>query len=393
MLPQPWPTPQAAMAQPIQYMAPRISLPTAETIGDWTRYRDAQGQPYYHNPKLGKTQWEPPDVFKNKPTNPAEQWVEYNTGDKKYYVNVLTGMSTFMKPASIIQGEKRAEELEKKKREEAQKEQQKAEVERAQKQVDTIAAKKPTDADKKSESWVNQVAKDAEEDANKSENTAEFTAVEDTVMKRKPKKDPVYTTKEEAVNAFKSLLMDKGVGEEDQWKPTLSRIISDQRYRALKTLSERKKVFKQFKEELGERMVTEKRSKDRSAREGFMELLAETKDLKPGMSYHALCPYIEKDDRFKAVLKESDRAEYLHRYQQAEAKRLKEEEAKREEIKQKKYREDADALKQALKDDSDITHSTDYHDIEQKYVDKNENWSSLREDDVKRYVKRYVKDQ
>eukprot|EP00495_Collosphaeridae_sp_1-RS-2012_P000509 TRINITY_DN1042_c0_g1_i4.p1 TRINITY_DN1042_c0_g1~~TRINITY_DN1042_c0_g1_i4.p1 ORF type:complete len:270 (+),score=78.61 TRINITY_DN1042_c0_g1_i4:632-1441(+) len=268
-------------------------------------------------------------------------------------------MSTFMKPASIIQGEKRAEEIEKKKREEAQKAQQKAEVERAQKQVDTIAAKKPpvtptpaatsspaakstttttattattttatttptatakATTEKKSESWVNQVAKDAEEDANKSENTSEFTAVEDTVKKRKAKKDPIYTTKEEAVNAFKSLLSDKGVGEDDQWKPTLSRIISDQRYRALKTLSERKKVFKQFKEELGERMVTEKRSKDRSAREGFMELLAETKDLKPGMSYHALCPYIEKDERFKAVVAESDRAEYLHRYQQQEAK-------------------------------------------------------------------------
>merc|ERR1719193_1475370 len=292
-----------------------------------------------------------------------------------------------MKPASIIQGEKRAEELEKKKREEAQKAQQKAEVERAQKQVDTIAAKKPpvtptaaaaatpspaakstttttptttptatakATTEKKSESWVNQVAKDAEEDANKSENTSEFTAVEDTVKKRKAKKDPIYTTKEEAVNAFKSLLSDKGVGEDDQWKPTLSRIISDQRYRALKTLSERKKVFKQFKEELGERMVTEKRSKDRSAREGFMELLAETKDLKPGMSYHALCPYIEKDERFKAVAEESDRAEYLHRYQQQESKRLKEEEQKREQEKEKQYRTETDALKQALKDDKDI---------------------------------------
>merc|ERR1712183_813909 len=149
---------------------------------------------------------------------------------------------------------------------------------------------------------------------------------------------------------------------------------------------------KQFKKELGERLVTEKSTKDRSAREGFMELLAETKDLKPGMSYHALCPYIEKDERFKAVVEESDRAEYLHRYQQQEAKRLKEEEAKKDELKQKKYREEADALKQALKEDTDITHATDYHDIEQQFIDKNENWSSLREDDVKRYVKRHVKD-
>merc|ERR1719204_1132761 len=116
MLPQPgvWAAHQQAMARPMPMMAPRMPLPTAETIGDWTRYRDAQGQPYYHNPKLGKTQWEPPDEFKKKPTNPAEQWVEYNTGDKKYYVNVLTGMSTFIKPASIIESEKKAEEIEKK---------------------------------------------------------------------------------------------------------------------------------------------------------------------------------------------------------------------------------------------------------------------------------------
>jgi len=330
-------------------------------------------------------------VFKNKPANPAEQWVEYNTGDKKYYVNVLTRMSTFMKPASIVQAQKKAEEAEKKKRQEAQEAQQKAEIERAQKQVDTISAKK-TPTEKKSESWVNQVAKDAEEDANKSENTSEFTAVEDTVKKRKARKDPIYTTKEEAVNAFKSMLIDKGVGEEDQWKPTLSRIISDQRYRALKTLSERKKVFKQFKEELGERMITEKRSKDRTAREGFMELLAETKDLKAGMSYHALCPYIEKDERFKAVAEEADRVDYLHRYQIQESKKLKEEEQKRDEIKQKKYRVESDALKQVLKDDKEITHETDYHDIEQRFIDKNDDWPSLREEDVARYVKRHVKD-
>merc|ERR1719204_439206 len=317
MLPQAgmWPAPQAALAQPMPFMAPRISVPTAETIGDWTRYRDAQGQPYYHNPKLGKTQWEPPDVFKNKSTNPAEQWVEYNTGDKKYYVNVLTGMSTFVKPASLIQREKKAEE-EKKKREEAQKAQQKAEVEQAQKQVDTIAAKKPPVVEKKSESWVNQVAKDAEEDANKSENTAEFTAVEDTVKKLKPKKDPVYKTKEDAVNAFKSLLKDKGVGEEDQWKPTLSRIISDQRYRALKTLSERKKVFKQYKEEIGEKMLNEKRAKDKKLRSDFNAMLEECTEIKCGMGYHNILPYIEDDERFKAVEDEELRSELCHRYVQ-----------------------------------------------------------------------------
>mgnify|MGYP002636165698 FL=1 len=32
--------------------------------GGWLVYYDNVGRPYYHNAKLGKTQWTPPDVVK-----------------------------------------------------------------------------------------------------------------------------------------------------------------------------------------------------------------------------------------------------------------------------------------------------------------------------------------
>jgi len=38
-------------------------LPVAVTIGLWTRYQDAQGRLYYHNPAQGRSQWEPPEEF------------------------------------------------------------------------------------------------------------------------------------------------------------------------------------------------------------------------------------------------------------------------------------------------------------------------------------------
>jgi len=38
-------------------------FPVSVTIGSWTRYQDAQGRLYYHNPVQGRSQWEPPEEF------------------------------------------------------------------------------------------------------------------------------------------------------------------------------------------------------------------------------------------------------------------------------------------------------------------------------------------
>jgi len=371
--------------------------PVPQTIGDWTRYTDTQGTPYFHNAKIDKTQWVPPPEWKN--ASPAEQWVEYNQGPRTCYLNLITRVTTYEKPPVLVAEQRRID---------ADRRKQEIALEAQRKRAE--AAKKAK-AEKKNTSWVNQVAKEASNDADKSKTTSitdtdGFTELPDPVKKRKvkAKNDPIYQTKEEAVNAFMSLLIDKKVGEEDQWNTMLSRIISDQRYRALKTLSERKKVFKKFKEELGERLIMERRDKDRTSRGGFMELLAECKrdgfksgdssmDWKPGMSYHTLRPYIESDPRFKA-LEDNDslRANLLARFE-ADGQRKKKEEEK------KVLREQTDALKAALKEDSKITHETTpyrneskFRDVEKRYMKDNEKWKDLRENDITHYIKRHVRD-
>eukprot|EP00497_Spongosphaera_streptacantha_P002664 TRINITY_DN3262_c0_g2_i1.p2 TRINITY_DN3262_c0_g2~~TRINITY_DN3262_c0_g2_i1.p2 ORF type:complete len:137 (-),score=29.61 TRINITY_DN3262_c0_g2_i1:78-488(-) len=104
---------------------------------------------------------------------------------------------------------------------------------------------------------------------------------------------PTYQTKEEATDAFKALLAEKKISEDDHWNTTLSKIISDPRYRALKTLSERKKVFKQYKEEIGEKILNgryEKRAKDKKLRSDFNAMLEECSEIKCGMGYHNILP-------------------------------------------------------------------------------------------------------
>merc|ERR1719273_937442 len=75
-----------------------------QTIGKWTVYYTDKGQPYYHNATTKKTQWEcPKEVSAELKKQPASEWAIYNTGDKTYYFNIVTGQSTFTKPKAIAE--------------------------------------------------------------------------------------------------------------------------------------------------------------------------------------------------------------------------------------------------------------------------------------------------
>jgi hypothetical protein len=64
------------------------------------------------------------------------------------------------------------------------------------------------------------------------------------------KKDEIqYATYEERVAAFKALLDNMGVTSTWTWDMTMRTIIKDERYKALKTLAEKKQVLAEFQAE------------------------------------------------------------------------------------------------------------------------------------------------
>lgn len=352
-------------------MQPHITTPrTSKTVGKWTIYYTDKGQPYYYHASTKKTQWEcPKEVSEELKKAPASEWAIYNTGDKTYYFNIVTGQSTFVKPKEI--------EIEEKKKL----------VAPTQKTMEP----KPKKAE--SESWVTKVivaAPDANttsaslsKEVSSAVNTTDFKVEEDSIRKKRQKKaGPTYQTKEEAVNAFKALLAEKKITEDDHWNTTLSKIISDQRYRALKTLSERKKVFKQYKEELGEKMVQQKRVRDKKSKSDFFDMLEECKEIKANMHYHSILPFIEDDPRFKC-LGEDLRQDYTLRY-------VHEMEEKERAERKKKYDAAADKLVAKLKK-AGVTHKSRASEIEKDYLDDHD-LSDLRSDEINRVIKKYIRD-
>ncbi|XVE70224.1 hypothetical protein DITRI_Ditri10aG0055700 [Diplodiscus trichospermus] len=124
----------------------------------------------------------------------------------------------------------------------------------------------------------------------------------------------VYANKQEAKNAFKSLLESANVQSDWTWEQTMREIINDKRYGALKTLGERKQAFNEY---LGQRKkleAEERRLRQKKAREEFTKMLEESTELMSSMRWSKAQSLFENDERFKAVERARDREDLFENY-------------------------------------------------------------------------------
>ncbi|MCO5602361.1 hypothetical protein L7F22_056492 [Adiantum nelumboides] len=109
------------------------------------------------------------------------------------------------------------------------------------------------------------------------------------VMEEKPglaaEESTVYATKAEAKNAFKELLEAVGVESNWTWEQAMRLIINDKRYGALKNLGERKQTFYDFLAQKKKQETEERRTKLKKARDDFMSMLQESKELSSKMRW------------------------------------------------------------------------------------------------------------
>ncbi|XVF64223.1 hypothetical protein PTKIN_Ptkin09bG0151300 [Pterospermum kingtungense] len=135
------------------------------------------------------------------------------------------------------------------------------------------------------------------------------------VEEKVPDDEPlVYANKQEAKNAFKSLLESANVQSDWTWEQTMREIINDKRYGALKTLGERKQAFNEY---LGQRKkleAGERRMRQKKAREEFTKMLEESKELTSSMRWSKAQSLFENDERFKAVERARDREDLFENY-------------------------------------------------------------------------------
>ncbi|CAL5064829.1 unnamed protein product [Urochloa decumbens] len=138
-----------------------------------------------------------------------------------------------------------------------------------------------------------------------------ITPLEEKTSEEEP---VVYATKAEAKNAFKSLLESVNVESDWTWEQTMRVIINDKRYGALKTLGERKQAFNEYLNQRKKFEAEEKRIKQRKARDDFIAMLEECKELTSLTRWSKAILMFEDDERFKAVERPREREDLFENY-------------------------------------------------------------------------------
>ncbi|KAK3160963.1 hypothetical protein QOZ80_1BG0069460 [Eleusine coracana subsp. coracana] len=124
----------------------------------------------------------------------------------------------------------------------------------------------------------------------------------------------VYANKLDAKNAFKSLLESVNVESDWTWDQAMRVIINDKRYGALKTLGERKQAFNEYLNQRKKVEAEEKRFKQRKARDDFLTMLEECKELTSSTRWSKAILMFEEDERFKAVERPREREDLFENY-------------------------------------------------------------------------------
>lgn len=158
----------------------------------------------------------------------------------------------------------------------------------------------------------------------------------------------VYASKADAKNAFKELLEAVGVESNWTWEQAMRLIINDKRYGALKNLGERKQTFYDFLAEKKKQEIEEKRTKQKKAREDFMTMMQESKELNSRMRWSKFVALLGDDPRFLAIERDREREELFEDYAldlEAKEKERAREERKTNIIEYRKFLESCDFIK------------------------------------------------
>ncbi|KAG8051735.1 hypothetical protein GUJ93_ZPchr0001g29805, partial [Zizania palustris] len=124
----------------------------------------------------------------------------------------------------------------------------------------------------------------------------------------------IYANKLEAKNAFKALLESSNVESDWTWDQAMRVIINDKRYGALKTLGERKQAFNEYLNQRKKFEVEERRVKQRKARDDFLTMLEECKELTSSTRWSKAITILEDDERFSAVERPREREDLFENY-------------------------------------------------------------------------------
>ncbi|KAK1151156.1 hypothetical protein AOXY_G33183 [Acipenser oxyrinchus oxyrinchus] len=282
-------TPEPAGSAP-QQPAPAGSSPVQEQSRKkslWTEHKAPDGRTYFYNSESKQSTWEKPDELKSKVELLLSQcpWKEYrsDTG-KPYYYNSQSKESRWTKPKDLeeLEGMIKQEEAAGKSPELSAA----VPVVASGGAVVSVHSLEPEPAPWEEEQQEppsslpggeggNAALEEGETAGQPEEQAASEPRREEEEEEKRELEKRTYTwrTKEEAKQAFKELLKDKGVPSNASWEQAMKMIINNPRYSALPKLSEKKQAFNAYKAQREKEEKEEARLRAKEAKERLQRYL------------------------------------------------------------------------------------------------------------------------
>jgi pre-mRNA-processing factor 40 len=229
-----------------------------------------------------------------------QAWIEYTppNGGMKYYYNSITRSSQYEIPPSL-------------KAKESNPLPEKMSDSSAWKEYTDLKTGKKYYSDGKTTTWNRPACMNGSE-----ERKSEDESPEPPRKKKKPAQHDVdFTNKEEAIAAFKGLLLAKEILPSMKWNDVVKLCSSDQRWDACEevlTTGERKQAMAEYQTKRANELRTIEREEKIRAKEAFLHMLSNTLPSIPSFScwtsrFGDVRDLLAKDDRFHAVATEGER--------------------------------------------------------------------------------------
>uniref|UniRef100_A0A671R015 Pre-mRNA-processing factor 40 homolog A-like n=1 Tax=Sinocyclocheilus anshuiensis TaxID=1608454 RepID=A0A671R015_9TELE len=364
---------------PGMMMPPRMPTASIQPTGPksvWTEHKSLDGKTYYYNTDTKQSTWEKPDELKS----PAEQmlskcpWKEYksDTG-KPYYYNSQTKESRWTKPKELedLEAMIKAEEngtvdvvapgTSPALTSQSESSVTVAEVAETEATMATVATEEqPSHVP----APVAEVSSDVTVNSTEETPSVETQPSNDVSKEERPelvKKVYKWNTKEEAKQAFKELLKEKGVSSNASWEQAMKLIINDPRYSALPKLSEKKQAFNAYKVQTEKEEKEEARIKYKESKETFQRFL-ENHEKMTSTTRYKKAEQMFGDQEVWSCVPERDRQEiyedvlfYLAKKEKEQAKQLR--------------KRNWEALKNILDNMANVTYRTTWSEAQQYLLD------------------------
>jgi len=293
------PTHTPATSSPAIQSGPVVTTKPGMKKGPWTEHKSPDGRVYFYNEETKASSWEKPDDLKSSAELLLSKcpWKEHKSDTGKvYFHNAITKESRWTKPKELEDIEVMASQpaipasvaaLQAAGRSASNSPSPSAASSGGRISVPSLPSQ-PSEAIQRAMQATLDSIDLPPPPVRASAPVAEATTIIDSDSdddKADDKKEYVFTTKKEAIEAFKKLLRDKKVTSTTSWDQAMKLIINDARYGALKNLSEKKQAFNQYKILRSKEEKDELRMKAKQNKEDLEKFLMDTDRMQSTVKY------------------------------------------------------------------------------------------------------------